>query len=63
VDLFVPGDTPMFSIFSCLPFVDSTGKVYYSYRYSIALGILVNSIVTYCAEKLIIEKVTKSFDK
>jgi hypothetical protein len=26
------------------------------------MGILVNSIVTYCAEKLIIDKVTKSFD-
>ena len=63
VGLFVPGKTPGFAIFSCLPFVNTTTQeVYYDYKYFIAGGILLNCIATYAAEKLIIEKVTKSFD-
>jgi cation-transporting ATPase 13A3/4/5 len=62
-NLFVPGNTPVFSFFSCLPFVTEAGVAYYQYRYFIAVGILLNSIITYVAEKFIIEKVTKRFDR
>lgn len=66
VDLFVPGNTKVLNLFSCLPFVDYTtdpSKSYYNYRYLIAIGIVLNSITTYTAEKLIVEKVTRSFDE
>lgn len=63
VDLFVPGNAPVINFFSCLPFVSQAGVTYYQYRYFIAVGILINSIVTYVAEKLIIEQVTKRFDR
>ena len=63
VDLFVPPNTPIFSIFTCLPFETQTGQIFYAYRYFIAVGILLNSILTYAAEKIIIEKVTKAWDR
>lgn len=63
VDLFVPGDTPGFAIFSCLPFKSKSGETYYDYRYLIAVGIVLNSVITYASEKIIVSKVTQRFDR
>ena len=63
VDLMLPGNTPVITIFSCLPFATTSGVTYYSYRYLIAVGILLNSIITYAAEKIIVSKVTQRYDR
>jgi len=62
VAVFVPPNTPIYSLFTTLPFVSQNGDVFYDYRYFIFVGILLNSILTYAAEKIIIEKVTKAWD-
>lgn len=63
IDLMLPGNTPVITIFSCLPFATTSGVTYYSYRYLIAVGILLNSIITYAAEKIIVSKVTRRYDR
>ena len=62
--VFMPADTGIMTFFNMLPFVDEkTGESYYSYRYWVALGIAANSIITWCAEKLIVGKMTRKFDE
>ena len=62
--VFVPGQITdwYFKCTSTLPFEDADGKSYYNYTYIVAIAIVVNSVTTYAAEKLIIEKVTRKFD-
>jgi len=45
-----------------LPFSTKDGTSYYSYRYWIALGIVLNSLMTYGAEKLIVNVLTRKAD-
>ena len=63
--VFVPGQITdwYFKMTSNLSFKDDDGQSYYDYTYLVFLIIAINSVTTYAAEKLIIEKVTKSFDK
>ena len=42
---------------------ESDGVEHYSYRYWIGAGILLNSIMTYAAEKIIINVITRKADK
>ena len=46
-----------------MPFQTEDGTEYYSYRVWIFLGIVVNSIMTYVTEILIIKYLTTSWDK
>lgn len=60
--IFLPSDSKVYSYFDLEPF-KADGKDYYSYRYWIASAIVVNAILTYTAEKLIIEFLTRKADQ
>lgn len=60
--LWLPGGNAVSSWFDVLAF-KSDGHEYISYKAWISLAIVVNSILTYGAEKLIVEKVTKAKDR
>ncbi len=60
--VFIPSDSGIAQLFDLLPFRAEDGSRYYSYRYWIALGIFLNSVLTYAAEKYIINVVTKKAD-
>ena len=60
--MFLPSDMSVPSLFDLQPFRTKDGTSYYSYRYWIALGIFLNSILTYMAEKFIVNVVTKRAD-
>ena len=60
--VFLPSDNKMSLKFDIQPFKTKDGTTYYSYRYWIALGILLNSICTYVAELLIVNVLTKRAD-
>ena len=49
--------------FDLQKFVDEDGTKYYSYKFWIAFGILVNSILTYVAEKVIVVIFTRRSDR
>ena len=58
----VPPDNPVyFFLFHDLEF-KKDGVTYYSYKWVIVISVILNSILTYAAEKLIIDKVTKKVD-
>jgi len=62
--LFLPNDSWLPKLFNILPFVDEdTGESYNNYKAWIALGILLNCILTYAAEKCIITSMTRKADK
>lgn len=46
-----------------LNFVDAQGNSHYNYRYFLLGVILINSLLTFCIERLIVSKVTKHYDK
>ena len=46
-----------------MPFVSDDGTEHYDYKFWIAGGIIVNSVLTYVAEKLIIVVLTRRSDK
>lgn len=60
--IFLPSSNPFSSFFNLLPFETTDGTSYYSWRYWIALGILLNFIVTYGIEKFIVNVITRKFD-
>ena len=50
-------------MFGAEPFVDKDGTDYYSYKYWIGFGIIINSVLTYGAEKCIVNCLTKRYDE
>lgn len=63
VTLFMSADAPFFKVFNNLNYKNqTTGQTYYQYRYFILVFVVINSLITFFAEKLIIEKVTKVYD-
>ena len=62
VCVFIPSDSNVAELFDLLPFRAEDGTRYYSYRYGIAFGIFMNSVLTYVAEKYIVNVVTKKSD-
>jgi len=60
--IFLPADNRVSIVFDLLPFETKNGTSYYSYKYWIALGILLNSLMTYGAEKLIVNVITRKAD-
>ena len=61
--VFLPSDNSMSKLFNLLPFETEDGVEHYSYRYWIALGIVLNSIATYLAEKFIVNVITRKADQ
>lgn len=43
-------------------FIDASGNSHYQYRYFIFGLVVLNALLTYCIENLIVNKVTKRFD-
>ena len=61
--IFLPSDNAVPTRFDLLPFTTEDPKVsYYSYKYWIAAGVILNSLLTYLAEKLIVNVFTKRSD-
>lgn len=61
--LFLPISSPVSQWFKLLPFVnETTGETYYSYHYWLALGVVVNSILTYGAEFVIVKVVASKHE-
>ena len=60
--LWLP-DNSMSQFFGVLPFEDDDGNKYYGYKGWMTLAIILNSAMTYGAEKIIVEKVTKGRDR
>ena len=61
--LIVPPTNPIYwTLFHCLKF-EKDGVTYYKYYWLIVGCVVLNSILTYVAEKLIIDKVTVNVDK
>lgn len=61
--IFLPSDNRVSIRFDLLPFVSDDGTEHYDYKFWIAGGIIVNSVLTYVAEKLIIVVLTRRSDK
>ena len=61
--IYLPSKNVVPTEFDLLPFESQDGATSnYSYRYWVGLGILVNSILTYGAEKLIVNILTRKYD-
>ena len=58
---FIPDDIPVTVFFDVLPF-SKDGVSYYSYRYKIFAITMLNCLITYTAEKLIVTFVTRKAD-
>ena len=56
--LFLPAKNPLCTYFDVLPF---TGQEGYTYR--LAIGILINTLLTFAAEKLVISRITSIADR
>mmetsp|Transcript_15938 Transcript_15938/g.21617 ORF Transcript_15938/g.21617 Transcript_15938/m.21617 type:complete len:117 (+) Transcript_15938:3476-3826(+) len=63
VFVFLPSDSSINTLFNLLAFKDEDGTDYYGYRYWIFLGIILNSSLTYVAEKLIVNVITRKADQ
>ena len=61
--IFLPSDNRVSTRFDLLPFVSDDGTEHYDYKFWIAGGIIINSVLTYVAEKLIIVVLTRRSDK
>ena len=61
--IFAPENSFVARWFDLLPFSTSDGTSYYSYRYLVALTVIFNSLLTYGAEKFILNKLTKKSDE
>ena len=51
-----------YRIFNMWNFIDTSGNSHYQYRYFIFGLVVLNALLTYCIENLIVNKVTKRFD-
>lgn len=51
-----------YRIFNMWNFIDASGNSHYQYRYFIFGLVVLNALLTYCIENLIVNKVTKRFD-
>ena len=60
--IYLPADNRVPAEFDLEPFKTKDGTSYYSYKYWLGFGILVNAILTYAAEKLIVNVLTRSYD-
>jgi hypothetical protein len=60
--VFLPADNRVAIRFDLQPFSTEDGTSYYSYRYWIGLGIVLNSLMTYGAEALIVRVITRKAD-
>lgn len=60
--LFLPSKSYVSTEFDLLAFVAKDGTSYYIYKYWIALGIALNSILTYVSEKTIVNIYTRRYD-
>jgi len=61
--IFLPSENRVATRFDLQPFETFDPTVsYYSYKYWIAAGVIVNSLMTYLAEKLIVNVLTKKSD-
>ena len=60
--VYLPASNPVASLFDLQPFTTTTTS-YYSYKYWISAGIVINSVLTYGAEKLIINVLTRKSDR
>ena len=60
--IFLPSSNIVAEEFDLQPFVTKDGTKYYGYKFWISLGILLNSILTYLAEKLIVGTLTRKSD-
>ena len=60
--VFLPSSSSVSSLFDLQPFVTEGGKEYYRYRFWVALGIALNSVLTILAEQLIVKFVTRAAD-
>ena len=61
--VFLPSTNFIAKEFDLQKFIDEDGTKYYSYKFWIAFGILVNSILTYVAEKVIVVIFTRRSDR
>ena len=61
--VFLPADSSVSTLFDLQPLQDDSGKTYYEYRYFVFAGILINSAITFIAEKLISRYLTTWYDK
>lgn len=61
--VFLPSTSHINEVFNLLPFEDKDGEEFYRYRFWIFLGIVLNSVLTYVAEKLIINVLTRKADQ
>ena len=59
--VFLPSDSGVWKTFDLMAF-EKDGKSYYNYRYYVAGGILINSALTFIAEKLIVNFLTTWYD-
>ena len=60
--VFLPASNRVSTEFDLLPYVDDDGTEHYDYKFWIAGGIILNSALTYVAEKLIIVVLTRRSD-
>jgi len=60
--IFLPSDNTIYKYFNLEPFATDV-QSYYSYRFWIALGVVINAALTYAAEKFILNVVTVKADK
>lgn len=60
--IFLPGDSGIPSTFNLLPFTTPDGTEHLKYKYWIFLGVVVNGLLTYFAERLIVINVTQKSD-
>ena len=60
--VFFPASNRVSTEFDLLPFKDDDGTEHYDYKFWIAGGIIINSVMTYVAEKLIIVVMTRRSD-
>jgi len=59
----LPTTSGVSNAFNILPFKTQDGTSYENYKYIICLGIFLNSILTYGAEKIIVSKLTRKADE
>lgn len=59
----LPTSSKISSYFNILPFKTDDGTSYETYKYKICIGILLNIVLTYLAEKIIVSKLTRKADQ
>ena len=59
----LPTTSKVSDYFNILPFRAEDGTSYENYKYVICLGIALNTVLTYAAEKIIVSKLTRKADE